>query len=94
MATLTLEQRVAQVEAILRQLQSRLDSQAPATNWLEGVIGSFRDEPAFDEVSEYGRAVRQSDRWPRGSPVSSTRRSPPSFPIWASRSWSSVSSSS
>jgi hypothetical protein len=29
---------------------------------LERVIGSFKDEPAFEEVLEYGRALRQADR--------------------------------
>ena len=61
-AELTLEQRLANVEATVRQLQYRLDSQPPAANWLDSVIGSFKNDPAFDEVLEYGRAIRQADR--------------------------------
>jgi hypothetical protein len=37
---------------------------APGPDWLEQVIGSFKDEPAFDEVLEHGRALRQADRPP------------------------------
>jgi hypothetical protein len=60
----TLEERLAEVEAAVRELRRRLDSQAPAPDWLDRVIGSFKDEPAFEEVLEYGRALRQADRPP------------------------------
>ncbi len=59
-----LEERLAEVEAAMRHLQQRLDSQAPARDWLDRFIGSFKDEPAFEEVLEYGRAFRQADRPP------------------------------
>ena len=58
----TLEERLSGIEADVRDLRQRLDSHAPAPNWLERVIGSFKDEPAFEEVLEYGRAIRQADR--------------------------------
>ena len=60
----TLEERLAGVEADVRDLQRRMDSRVPAADWLERVIGSFKDEPAFEEVLEYGRALRQADRPP------------------------------
>jgi hypothetical protein len=60
----TVEERLAELEAAVRELQRRLDSQAPAPDWLDRVIGSFKDEPAFQEVLEYGRALRQADRPP------------------------------
>jgi len=31
-------------------------------DWLDRVIGSMKDEPAFDKVLDYGRAIRQADR--------------------------------
>jgi hypothetical protein len=31
---------------------------------LDRVIGSMKDEPAFDEVLAHGRAIRQADRPP------------------------------
>jgi hypothetical protein len=58
----TVEERLAEIEAAVRELQRRLDSQTRAPNWLERIIGSFKDEPAFEEVLEYGRALRQADR--------------------------------
>ena len=57
----TLEERLAKVEAAVRELQRRLEARAPAPDWLERVIGSFKDEPVFEEVLEYGRALRQAD---------------------------------
>jgi hypothetical protein len=30
-------------------------------DWLERIKGSFKDEPAFDEVVELGRAIRASE---------------------------------
>ena len=60
----TLEERLAGVEADVRDLRQRLDARVPAPNWLERVIGSFKDEPAFEEALEYRRALRQADRPP------------------------------
>jgi hypothetical protein len=62
----TLEQRLAELESVVREMQSRLESQSPVRNWLENVIGSFKDEPDFEEVLEYRRALRQPDRSPEG----------------------------
>jgi hypothetical protein len=39
-----------------------LTARKPAPDWLDRVIGSMKDEPAFDEVVAYGRAIRQADR--------------------------------
>lgn len=56
----SVEQRLAAVEAAVVDLQKQLaDSQSP--NWLQQVTGSFKDEPAFEEVLAYGRAIRQAD---------------------------------
>jgi hypothetical protein len=60
----TLEQRLAAVEAAVQEIQRLLASRAPPANWLDRVIGSMKDEPAFQEVLEYGRALRQADRTP------------------------------
>ncbi len=64
-ADVVLEQRVTAVEEAVRELQRVVSSRSPAPNWLERVTGSMKDEPAFDEVLEYGSAIRQADR-PRG----------------------------
>jgi hypothetical protein len=63
-AEATLEQRLARLEQTVAQLQQRLAALGPADNWLERITGSFKDEPAFAEVLELGRAIRQADRPP------------------------------
>jgi hypothetical protein len=57
-----LEQRLAVVEAAVADLQRLLAARPPAVNWIEQITGSMKDEPAFEEVLEYGRALRQADR--------------------------------
>jgi hypothetical protein len=58
----SLEQRLAAVEMAVAELQRRLGGESPADNWLECFRGAFKDEPAFAEVVEYGRAFRAADR--------------------------------
>ena len=43
-------------------IQESMKARSPAPDWLDRVIGSMKDEPAFDEVLAYGRAIRQADR--------------------------------
>ncbi len=57
----TIEQRLAALERAVADLQQQVAAQPPPENWLERIIGSFKDEPAFDEVLEYGRAFRAAD---------------------------------
>ena len=56
----SLEEQLAAVEAATAQLQKQIVASGP-TNWLQQIIGSFQDEPAFDELLAYGRAIRQGD---------------------------------
>ncbi|MEH2121736.1 hypothetical protein [Nostoc sp.] len=56
----SVEQRLMVVEAAIAELQKQLaDSQL--ANWLQQITGSFKDEPAFEEVLAYGQAIRQAD---------------------------------
>ncbi len=65
MATdMRIEERLAAVEKTVSELQRRLAKLPPVGNWLEQITGSFKDEPAFDEVLKYGRAIRSADRLP------------------------------
>ena len=73
MAESTVEQRLTAVENALRELQEAMKARNPAPDWLDRVIGSIKDEPAFDEVLAYGRAIRQADR-PTDDQCHSTRR--------------------
>jgi hypothetical protein len=56
----SLEKRMVAVEAAIAELQKQLANPQP-TNWLQQITGSFKDEPAFEEVLAYGRTIRQGD---------------------------------
>jgi hypothetical protein len=58
----TLEQRVTALEDALSELREAMKARTRASDWLDTVIGSMKDEPAFDEVLALGRAIRESDR--------------------------------
>jgi hypothetical protein len=60
-----LEDRMAAVEEAVRDLQKAMQARMPTADWLDRVIGSMKDEPAFDEVLSHGRAIRQADRPPQ-----------------------------
>ncbi len=62
MAEVTLEQRMTVLEQTVRELQDAMNTRKPTADWLERVIGSMKDEPAFDEVLAHGRAIRTADR--------------------------------
>ena len=55
-----LEARLLAVETALQEMQRRLATLQPTPNWLDAIIGSFKDEPAFEEVIALGRAFRES----------------------------------
>ena len=59
-----LEARLLAVETALHEIQQRLATLPPAPHWLDALIGSFNDEPAFDEVIALGRAFRKSEPYP------------------------------
>jgi len=56
----SLEERLAAVEAAIAELQKQVVVSQP-TNWLQQITGSFKDEPAFEEVLAYGQSIRQGD---------------------------------
>jgi hypothetical protein len=62
MSEATLEQRVGELENAVNELGEAMKARKPAPDWLDQVIGSMKDEPAFDEVLAYGRAIRQAGR--------------------------------
>jgi hypothetical protein len=47
MTQIELEERLLAVETALQEMQCRLTTLAPSPNWLDEIIGSFKDEPAF-----------------------------------------------
>ena len=65
----SLEERLQIVESEIRELREQL-SESRSKNWLEQVTGSFQDEPAFEEVIAYGKAIRYEEIYPLGEPES------------------------
>jgi len=61
----TLEERMAAVEAAIAQIQEQIDH-PKSLNWLEQISGSFKDEPAFEEILASGQAIRRGDESVRG----------------------------
>ncbi|MBD2302069.1 hypothetical protein [Nostoc sp. FACHB-190] len=59
-ANTSLEERLAVIEAAIAELQKQIAVPQPM-NWLQQITGSFKDEPAFEEVLAYGRAIRQGE---------------------------------
>jgi hypothetical protein len=59
----TIEERLAALEQAVADLQKQ-QTAPPAGVWWERIVGSFKDEPAFDEVLAHGRAFRSADRPP------------------------------
>lgn len=71
MATLAnLEARVRAVETVLHALHGHLVTLQSTPNWLDEMIGSCRDAPAFDDVMALGRAFRASQPYPEESGAS------------------------
>src|SRR5579871_2729811 len=50
------EERLTALEQAVRALKESMNTRATAPDWLDRVIGSVKDEPAFDEVLVYGQA--------------------------------------
>ena len=60
---LTIEQRLAALEAAVKEIQERLAPPPSAEKWWEK-IPPIADREAFREALEYGRAFRYADRPP------------------------------
>jgi len=56
----SLEERMTAVEAAITQIQKQIDYRK-SNNWLEQISGSFKDEPAFEEILALGQAIRRGD---------------------------------
>jgi hypothetical protein len=64
-----LEQRVTDLEAEVRHLQRKFDELDTSQPWWKQIVGTFEDDPMYDEAMKLGRHYRQSLR-----PKVSTRR--------------------
>lgn len=57
-----IEQRLTAAEKAISELQQQLANRSQIFNWVGQITGSFKDEPAFEEVLEFGRTIRLADR--------------------------------
>lgn len=56
-----LESRVKQLEADVRDLKARLLG-VPESPWYRQILGTFADDPVFDEIVRLGRELRAAER--------------------------------
>jgi virulence-associated protein VagC len=59
---ISVEERLAAVEAALAELQKQVVINPAKSDWVQQVTGSFEHEPEFEVVLAYGRAIRQGDQ--------------------------------
>ena len=63
MATVTLEERVAALEAEFALLKKERMNEAQSKKpWWEEIRGTFKDDPAYEEAMRLGREYRESLR--------------------------------
>ena len=58
----TLEQRVANLEKMVAELQQQNSQRNGRPAWLDYIKGRFADDPIFDKAMELGRKYRESQR--------------------------------
>ena len=56
-----LEARVKQLEADVRDLKARLQTE-PESPWYRQILGMFADDPVFDEIVRLGGELRAAER--------------------------------
>jgi hypothetical protein len=64
-----LEQRVSDLEAEVSKLKSKFDAIETSQPWWKQIVGTFENDPIYDEAMKLGRHYRESLR-----PQASTRR--------------------
>lgn len=57
-----IEERLANLEAEVALLKSKLQSDSPKTPWWETITGTFANDPVYDEAMRLGREYRESLR--------------------------------
>jgi hypothetical protein len=56
----SVEERLTALEMAIADIQHQLPA-SQSQNWVEEFSGSLEDEPEFEVVLAYGRAIRQGD---------------------------------
>jgi hypothetical protein len=55
----SIEARLAKVERELAILKAKINRDK--SNWLEEIIGSFKDDPDFEEIVRLGKRMRDAE---------------------------------
>jgi hypothetical protein len=56
-----LESRVAKLEKELLELKARLRN-GDRVPWYEQIVGAFKNDPAYAEITRLGQAIRRAER--------------------------------
>jgi hypothetical protein len=58
------EVRLARLEADVREMKALLQAQQPDSTkpWWESVVGTFANDPVFEEIDRLGREIREKER--------------------------------
>lgn len=57
---ISLESRLARLEAKVNALVQRIERDPSKADWVEKIVGTFENEPDFAEVLRRGREYRQT----------------------------------
>ena len=58
-----LESRLVSLEADVKEIKALLQSQyGPKEPWWKAVVGTFADDPVFDEIRRLGEEIREKER--------------------------------
>jgi len=60
-AMATVEERLTELEAKVTRLAQCMSDRRENGNWIDAIIGSFRDDPEFEEILRLGREIRRQD---------------------------------
>jgi hypothetical protein len=58
----TIEERLAHLEAEVASLKNKVEKNSQPIPWWEKIVGTFADNPAYDEAMALGREYRESLR--------------------------------
>ena len=58
----TIEERLADVEKDVTELKLGFSRLGDKRDWIDRIVGSFKDDPEFDEILRLGREIRRADR--------------------------------
>ena len=63
--TKTIEERLENLEREMDSLKLKTAAESKR-DWISAIIGSFADDPDFDEIVRLGKELREADRTKEG----------------------------